>query len=209
MDKSKNKTKTIVILTLFAILLLLIGIFAYSKYTTKITGSASTSVAKWNFGTTTVLTGLDLAKTSGATIFDTVHNVTADRIAPGTSGNFAISLNTTGSEVAVQYTILLSNIANKPTNLHFYSDAAHTHQIDTTTSATFTGYVAQADVATAHSVTIYWAWPYQTGTTANEIALNDGKDTTDGQAAKSVTFDLAITGTQVDPSLTQVTTTAN
>ena len=43
----------------------------------------------------------------------------------------------------------------------------------------------------------------------NEIALNDGKDTTDGQAAKSVTFDLAITGTQVDPSLTQVTTTAN
>lgn len=208
-NKKSNNTGVIILLAILLIAVLAFGIWAWSKYTSTLEGNGTATVAKWNFGTTTELTNLDLATTSGATKFDTVQNVATDRIAPGTKGSFTVALNTTGTEVALKYLIELSNIANKPTNLHFYSDEACTQQIDASagTSASYSGYIAQGDTGTTHNVTIYWEWKYETGTTADEIAANDQIDTTEGTAAKQVTFDLKITGTQVDPGTTQVTTT--
>ena len=47
-------------------------------------------------------------------------------------------------------------------------------------------------------LTINWEWPYTTGTTEDEIAANDRIDTLD--AAKTFTFDIKVTGTQVNPN---------
>ena len=46
------------------------------------------------------------------------------------------------------------------------------------------------------TVTIYWKWDYQTGDDANTIADNDEIDTTEGEQARSITFDVIVTGTQ-------------
>ena len=45
---------------------------------------------------------------------------------------------------------------------------------------------------------IYWTWDYQTGNNDEEIKRNDKIDTND--AGKDFTFDITITGTQVNPS---------
>ena len=209
-EKKKDRRSDLIIILLLLIIISLIGAcwYAYSKYTTTLNGNSTTSVAKWNFGTTTTLTGVNLATTSAAngTLFNTVQNVVTNKIAPGTQGSFAVDLGTSGAEVAVRYTITLSNMVNKPTNLHFYSDSARTNQIDSGTSASVTGTIAQGDTGSTHKVTIYWAWPYETGSDAAAIASNDVTDTTDGIAANNMTFDITVNGTQVNPTDAQVTT---
>ncbi len=207
-EKKNNNIGVIAILAVALIAVLAFGIWAWSKYTTTLNGNGTATVAKWNFGTDTVIKNLDLATTSGATKMDTVNNVAADRIAPGTSGNFSVVLNTTGTEVALSYDIVLSNMQNKPTNLHFYSDAACENKIDTTDGAKISGIIAQDDTGTKKTVTIYWKWDYETGSDATNIAKNDEIDTVEGKAAtvKGVTFNLAITGTQIDPASAQAVT---
>lgn len=206
-EKTKNNnTFVIVILAILLIAVLAFGIWAWSKYTTTLTGNSATTVAKWNFGTTTTLKDLDLAKTGGAVVFDTVNNVKTDRIAPGTKGHFTVALDTTGTEVALKYVINITGMTNtKPKNLHFYSDPELTNKIDTADGAQYSGYIAQGDTGTTHNVTIYWEWKYETEPTAT----NDPIDTADGEkaAADGVTFDMTITGTQVAPTDAQVTTT--
>jgi hypothetical protein len=206
--KQNNNIAVIAILALLLIAVLAFGIWAWSKYTSTLEGNGTATVAKWNFGTDTVIENLDLATTSGATKMDTVNNVATDRIAPGTSGSFSVVLNTTGTEVALSYDIILSNMQNKPTNLHFYSDAAFENEIDTTDGAKISGTIAQGDTGTKKTVTIYWKWAYETGTDATNIAKNDETDTTQGKAAteNGVTFDLTITGTQINPAAAQAVT---
>lgn len=204
--KRSNNTGVIIILVILLIAVLAFGIWAWSKYTTTIDGNATATVAKWNFGTTTTLTDLDLARSNGAVVFDDVNNIATDRIAPGTSGHFTVALDTTGTEVALQYTIDITGMeTTKPTNLHFYSDSSCTQLIDTAGGARYSGYISQDDTDTTHEVTIYWKWAYETEPTAT----NDPIDTADGESATAngVTFDMTITGTQVNPGEAQVNTT--
>ena len=46
------------------------------------------------------------------------------------------------------------------------------------------------------TVTIYWKWDYQTGADDEEKADNDEIDTTEGEQARTITFDVIVTGTQ-------------
>lgn len=216
-EKKNNNIGVIAILAVALIAVLAFGIWAWSKYTTTLNGNGTATVAKWKFGTNTTINGIDLATASNTAgngvAFDTVNNVKADRIAPGTKGSFTVLLDTSGTEVALQYDIILSNITNKPTNLHFYSDADCTKLIEDTThkTASVSGKISKTDAekAATKAVTIYWKWDYQTGTTTEEIAANDKLDTTDGEKANKVTFDLTIKGTQIDTKDVEATTDAN
>ena len=204
---NRDKRNSIVIALLLLMIIVLLGAcwYGYSKYTTTNTGNSTTAVAKWDFGTNTVINGINLASASGASIMDTVRNVATNKIAPGTSGKFTVRLGTAQSDVAIKYTITLSNFAHKPANLHFYSDENHNNSIENNGTASITGYIAQGDTSSDHNVTVYWAWPYETGTGA-AIATNDAQDTADGVAAQNMTFDITVNGTQVNPGSAQVTT---
>ena len=155
-----------------------------AKYTTEVTGTGSATVAKWSFkanGQTEKFDAVDLASTA-------YDNVGTKRIAPGTEGSFAIQLDASASEVAVDYAIKFSNMVNKPVRLKFYSDQAHGTEISLDTG--LTGAIALADVGTTVTETIYWAWPYEAAS-----GVDDNKD-----SGKSVTFDIAVTGTQHTPT---------
>lgn len=208
-EKNNNKL-LIIVLILLLIVALLFGIYAWSKYTSTYNGNGTAAIATWDFGTDTEIKGIDLAKTSGATTMDNVNNVKADKIAPGTSGHFDIDLNPKGTDVALSYEVILSNITNKPKNLHFYSNSECTedHLIDTTDGAEITGTIAQGDTGANKTVTFYWKWDYETGKTADQINAQDVIDTTDGQNVENngVTFDLTIRGTQINPHDNQAIT---
>lgn len=208
-EKKNNNSKVIAILAVLLIAVLAVGIWAWSKYTNSYSGKSASTVAKWNFTTDeTKIASIDLAKAvDGVVVWDDVNNVATDRIAPGTSGRFSIGLDATSSEVAVRYDIKLTDMTGKPTNLHFYSDAGCTKQLKN--DAELAGYIAQGDVGTEKTVTIYWKWAYETPATENKTqAENDKTDTDEGKAAveNGVKFNISIVGTQVDPHATQVTT---
>ena len=154
MVKKKN-------LGLIVLLLLVTVTFAgvagtYAKYTAEITGKQGTAtVAKWAFDTENQnkTLNVELAPTADAT------TLVANKIAPGTSGSFAINLSNANSEVGVDFTVGLGNATNVPTNLKFYKDSSYTEEL--TTAGSITGTLAPKN-STGEDVTIYWKWLYET-----------------------------------------------
>ena len=197
----KNKKSLLVL-----VLLLLVGITSgyvastFAKYTSKIENNNGTAtVAKWAFTTD------NTAQTLTINLANTPHASTlvAGKIAPGTSGSFDVALSNATTETGVDWTISLKSITNKPTNLKFYKDSAHTTEI-TPGTGTITGQLAAQD-STGLTVPIYWAWAYET----DAIATNDPIDTTDGENANSLTIGVDITGVQTQPSATAITSHVN
>ena len=190
--KSKNKGAVVVLALIVAIVL---SMYAYSKYTSTLTGNGTSTVAKWSFkvnGQTQTIPDINLGET-----MDAHSNVADKKLAPGTSGHFDLILDGSGSEVAIDYNIKLA-ITQKPTNLKFYLDDKYQTPIsETDGTLNISGSIALEDVNTPLTKTIYWQWPYETGKTSNEIDKNDETDTKD--SGKNVTMTIAVTGTQRDP----------
>lgn len=199
--KADNKNKVIIALAIVTIAILLVGIWAFARYTSTITGSGTATVAAWSFKAN----GQDAAIADDIDLLSTISvvdgKVAPNRMAPGTNGSFDIAIDATGSEVAVEYSVELSSFVNLPQNLKFYTDAAHTTPITVSDGKyTVTGYIPYSATADAmkKTTTIYWDWAYQTGTSEEEYAANDAQDTLD--AGKTVTCDITVTGWQSNPN---------
>ena len=209
MKKDQQKTKNAGLTALIAMLLIIttlascIGLYAWAKYITTKNGQASVDVAKWNFNlslragqnTVTLPTQtLDLATT-------TYQNLASDRIAPGTSGEFDIVINTTGTEVSLNYEVTIA-IANCPRNITFSrqqgSDTSTLTEVsaggvDTLTrTITFSKYVPVVNASDEFVEKIKWNWPYEGG--------NDTWDTQD--QGKTTTLAITVVGTEAlsDPN---------
>lgn len=183
-------------------LLFLIGISTayvastYAKYTAKVNGSGTATVAKWNFDVE------NTTKTYDITLTNTVDASTlvSGKIAPGTSGTFNIVLANKTSEVGVDFTIEFTGTENVPNNLVFKAGTSAVN----VSSQKITGKIAQNGEIT---IPVSWEWPYETGSTPYDT--EDGEDTTDGKAAKTMTLKTVITGVQTAPSATAITTGYN
>lgn len=172
----------------------IIGGNTYSKYFTQIEGKGSATVAQWSFkanNQTNTIANIKLSNTYSQS------NIKQNTIAPGTSGQFDIVLDATGSDVAINYEIKFKNSKNKPTNLKF--------TYGTKTSETLEGLedilkgTINLEDNRTKTITIKWNWAYETGSTADERTNNDKIDTND--AGKDYSFDIEITGTQVNPGV--------
>lgn len=185
MEKNtKGKTALIVLLLIVTIASLVLATYAWAKYTSSFNGTATAQVAKWNVTANTA--ELTFSK-------QFTHVVTPNKLAPGTNGQFSASLDVTGTEVDVAYTITIDKIENKPTNLIIEdADGNELAEGDTITGTLAVGSTTVDEVIT-------WDWPYETGTSDDEIAANDAIDTQDGVAAKTMTITYTITAVQVKP----------
>lgn len=105
-------------------------------------------------------------------------------------------LDTTGSDVAIDYAIKFSNLQNKPTNLKFTYNGTTANSLEELEEV-LKGRIGLNDSRTK-TLTINWDWAYETGNSEIDIANNDEIDTED--AGKDFTFDIMITGTQVNPN---------
>ena len=209
-DKKQTTTQTntkpiVVVLALLLVTAIAFSMYAYAKYKTTLTGNGTATVAKWSFkvnGQTQTIPDIDLATT-----MKKVNNVAENKLAPGTEGSFDLNLDATGSEVAVDYNIKLA-ITEKPTNLKFYLDNTYETEIaETEGTLNVSGSIPLEIINTPITKTIYWQWPYQTGTTENEVKENDKTDTID--SAKKVTMTITVTGTQRNPQDEQASNLIN
>ena len=191
----KKKKVFFVLAILLIALLAFIGGHAYAKYITEVKGEGMAEVATWSFkvnGQKEQVQEINLASTcDNETLVD-------HKIAPGTSGSFNIIVDGTGSEVGINYNIRFLEENNKPQNLKFIYESveyASIEELETNLSGTID---ANAEEKTK-TLNIQWKWDYETGETEEEIASNDLIDTQDAQKMQDYTFQVCVTGTQVEP----------
>lgn len=196
MKKSKKMIVLFILLLLVLIFMALLGGDTYSKYLTQVEGKGVIEVAKWAFlvnGETASITNINLAKTYKS------ETLAQNTIAPGTKGSFDIKIDTTGSEVGINYDVVFENEKSKPQNLQFTYDGHIVSSIKEL-EPFLTGTIEANSSEKVKIMTIEWNWPYETGNSANEKIMQDAEDTKDGQTLGKYQFDIVITGTQVEPA---------
>ena len=125
--KTNNKPVIILALALALILAIILSIYAYSKYTSSYKGTSTSTVAKWSFKVNghsdEEIGDIDFVQT-----IENQNNVVEKKLAPGTQGKFELTLDGTGSEVAIDYKIALT-ITEKPRNLKIYEDSEYKKEV--------------------------------------------------------------------------------
>lgn len=200
--KSNGKTALIVFLLLVTIVAVILATYAWAKYTETFDGEATAQVAKWN-----------VSAEKGTTMFSkTFDHVIDDRMAPGTNGSLTSSLDVTGTEVDVAYTVTLVSVEPVgegviPENLVLKSaDGTVIYKNKAIVSGTngeiATGTIPAGSTGEAAKVTkaLNWEWPYETGTTDEEKKANNAQDTADGKKAGSLKVTYRIDAVQVEPT---------
>lgn len=181
----------------------------FAKYTSSANGTSTATVAKWSFkvsGTEIAVTGD--AKTVDFKLFDTINDTgnTADetdvvdnKIAPGTSGSFALKVQNT-SEVTAEYTIVLAetNESNIPLQYSLTGTDNWVDSIAALNTQLAGKNLTSGAAETSH--TIYWRWAFEgTGAHAGQTDTTDTKLGIDAQGtAPTVTITATVTATQVD-----------
>ena len=195
--RKQKKLKRKILIILLLLLILLIGLLGttYSKYITQVEGRGVIEVAKWAFlvnGQTATMTNINLAQTYNS------NTVIPNRIAPGTKGSFDIIVDATGSEVGIDYDVKFLNETNKPTNLNFsYNGIIVPSIIDL--EELLKGNIPADSTEKVKTFTIQWFWNYETGSTEEQKANSDIQDTKDGTGLDTYSFDVVVTGRQVEP----------
>ena len=193
-----KKKKVLIILAILAIILLaFICGQAYAKYVSEVRGEGIAEVATWSFkvnGQNEQVEEINLASTcNNETLVD-------NKIAPGTSGSFNIIVDATGSEVGINYNITFTEEENKPQNLKFeYNDTEYNSikELENDLSGT----INANEENKTRTINVKWKWDYETGNNPEEITNNDLVDTQDAQKIQNYTFNVVVTGTQVEPQV--------
>ena len=207
--KNNNTLKTFSLLLLIVILALILIASTYAKYTTKLTGSSDTTIAKWAWTINnndvskddTEFT-FDLFKTIKDTDGGTEADVTTQKIAPGTKGSFSIEV-TNASDVNAEYSLTLTETkatAVSSANIE-YSIVGTDEATDWTNDiGTFNFTNTRLAIGASNEVVLYWRWAFY------DDANQDKADTLVGFAAagatddadKSITIKADLNFTQVD-----------
>ena len=191
-----KKKKVLIIFAILAVILLaFIGGQAYAKYVSEVKGEGIAEVATWDFkvnGQTEQVEAINLASTcNNETLVD-------NKIAPGTSGSFNIIVDATGSEVGINYDITFTEEENKPQNLKFeYNEKEYNSIKDLEDD--LSGTINANDENKTRTLNVKWKWNYETGSNPEEISSNDLIDTQDAKKMQNYTFNVVVTGTQVEP----------
>ena len=192
----KSKKIIFVVVAIIAILVSFLGGQAYAKYMSKVTGNGTAEIASWKFKVNE-----NEEKMQTISLSSTVNNFTLanKKVAPGTSGSFQINIDSTDADVGVMYTINFENESQKPTNLKFKYENKDYNSLQELQND-LTGTINANDDEKTKVITIDWKWPYETGTTADQILSNDKIDTQDAKNIRNYTFSIVVTGTQVNPN---------
>ena len=116
---SKRKKVIIVISILSSIIVAFIGGQSFSKYMSEVRGDVTTQIATWDFK---VNGGIQEVQTIELNTTSNNETLLNNKIAPGTNGSFDITLDSTNSDVGIDYTIKFEEQNSKPKNLLFIYD---------------------------------------------------------------------------------------
>lgn len=191
----KSKKIVLLIISIVLIILSFLGGQAYAKYMSKVTGQGTADIASWNFKVNEKEERIQNISLKSTINSSTLIN---NKVAPGTQGYFQIKIDATGSEVGVNYVLKFENESQKPTNLKFTYDNNTYNSINELQSV-LTGTINANEENKVKILEIGWFWNYETGSTEQEVLLNDLIDTREAKQINDYTFDVIVTGTQVMP----------
>ena len=154
----KNKRLIGLSLTLFGLVLLYAGTYAY--YMRVVNGTITGKTGAFTFDVlhnNETFTSIDLYDTiTGTPSIESIDKV----IIPGDKGSFVLTATGVGSSSDIEYTIMF-NGSNVPANMKFYLDEGKTKVLDVETNKIY-GYLDKnGSMVKEH--TIYWEWPYDSG----------------------------------------------
>lgn len=199
--KNNKLAKFMALVLLVTLLAVILVSGTYAKYTTAVSAKDTATVARWNI----TLNGEDISKGTQKTLklglFDTINDtdftsedsdVTAGKIAPGTTGKFEIAKLINNSDVNAQYKITYS-IDNNNIPLEFSKDKnAADSEWKSLSEFSMNDFVALAKDSTegVSTGTIYWRWKFERN--------DDSADTDFGINTPKVVVTATITVEQVD-----------
>ena len=98
---SSKKKSILAVIVIISLLLIILAGYTFSKYFSSVTGKATAEIAEWSFKAdagkeNSTLNDIKLVPTNGT------------KIAPGTSGEFKIKVDSIGSDVDVNYRVKIS-----------------------------------------------------------------------------------------------------
>ena len=195
MKNTKNKKKAIIISAILLLIILVSGL-VYAKYISMVKGTGSLQIAKWSFLVNNEREDfgeLDLGEQKY-----NVKTISDGLIAPGTKGSFEVNINAEGTETGIDYTVKIDNIMNKPENLYFKVGNVECNTINELETA-LSGHFDADDTEKNITKTVEWIWDYNTVNNGKTEEENDRQDTIDGENANNFTFNILVTGTQVQP----------
>ena len=182
---SKKKIVLTIAMIIAFILIIAVG-YTFSKYIQEVGGTATAEIAAWSFkanagSESEKLTDIKLKPRSGT------------KIAPGTSGEFKIKVDGTGSDVDVTYTTTISQ-EKLPANMRF-NIKGETQTYTTMASLASSRLHGTLDSSNGKEKTyiIEWNWPYKSDTDANIV---DSNDMTALSYAGNLGFKIEVTGQQ-------------
>ena len=154
----KNKRLIGLSLTLFGLVLMYAGTYAY--YMRVVNGTITGKTGAFTFDVlhnNKTFTSIDLYDTiTGTPSIESSDKV----IVPGDKGSFVLTATGVGSSSDIEYTIMF-NGSSTPSNMKFYLDEAKTKVLDVETNKIY-GYLDKnGSMVKEH--TIYWEWPYDSG----------------------------------------------
>lgn len=191
----KQKRKIFIVVgILLTILVSFLGGKAYSKYVARLKGEGVAQVATWKFK---VNNQEEQVQTINLQSSYNNGTLVGNKMAPGTNGKFEIIVDGTGSDVGIFYTIDFINEKNKPQNLKFIYDNTQYSSITELTKV-LSGVINSNEKEKRKVFTISWEWKYETGNTKEEIIKNDKIDTRDGENISNYTFDIIVSGNQIN-----------
>ena len=178
----KNKRLIGLSLTLFGLVLMYVGTYAY--YMRVVNGTITGKTGAFTFDvlhSNKTFTSIDLYDTiTGTPSIESSDKV----IIPGDKGSFVLTATGVGTSSDIEYTIMF-NGSNVPSNMKFYLDEGKTKVLDVETNKIY-GYLDKnGSMVKEH--TIYWEWPYDSGR-YNDLDYE--------YANKNISIDIKVEGKQ-------------
>ena len=173
-EEKKKSNGWFILLVLFLISVILcissFGIATWARYRSVTGSNVEAQIAKWSFkvnGEEEQFADINLADTIA------FEHVESSTIAPGTYGSFDLDIDGRGSEVSLDYYVDMV-VAQKPTNMKFYSDSNYTQAIEIAVGNKMylEGDLLLSENPMRETRTIYWKWDYRTNTLPSEAVLN-------------------------------------
>ena len=192
---SKKKKAVIALCILVVMLIAFIGGQAYAKYISQVRGNGIAEIATWSFkvnGEKEQVQEIRLASTCNN------QTLVNNKIAPGTSGSFNIKIDATGSDVGINYNITFAQEENKPQNLKFVYGGLEYSSIKEL-EGKLSGMIEANERDKTRTINVRWQWDYETGRDPSQINENDIVDTKDATNVANYTFQVIVTGTQIQP----------
>lgn len=188
------------LLLIVLFIILFAGGKSLAKYMSTSTTNVSTQVAKWNISDTFLVNGKAVTSTpiNLASTYD-VSRLTNGKIAPGTSGNFTIKINATGTDTGLDYRVTFTNISTPNIDQLRYTYKGTTYSSLAALQKVLTGRITAEAISKNATLEIGWEWPYETLDSNKSSKVGDAKDLELAQNSSKFGFDVNVICTQISP----------